>query len=101
MQVIGLAEVFFRWKVHRHFFNRGSKSRNKVAVGEPAAGSFSDDTQKTKPIPGGCGLDPSKLRLAGETQTVLSLFLGLLSVLPRDLPFFGRLRTAPTTCRDG
>ena len=27
-------------KVHRHFFNRGSKSRNKVAVGEPAAGSF-------------------------------------------------------------
>jgi hypothetical protein len=30
-------------KVHRYFFNRGSKSRNKVAVGEPAAGSFSDD----------------------------------------------------------
>jgi hypothetical protein len=27
-------------EVHRHFFNRGSKSRNKVAVGEPAAGSF-------------------------------------------------------------
>ena len=30
-------------EVHRYFFNRGSKSRNKVAVGEPAAGSFSDD----------------------------------------------------------
>lgn len=29
-------------KVHRYLFNRGSKSRNKVAVGEPAAGSFSD-----------------------------------------------------------
>jgi hypothetical protein len=28
------------WKVNRYFFNRGSKSRNKVAVGEPAAGSF-------------------------------------------------------------
>ena len=27
-------------EVHRYFFNRGSKSRNKVAVGEPAAGSF-------------------------------------------------------------
>jgi hypothetical protein len=37
-------------KVHRYFFNRGSKSRNKVAVGEPAAGSFSDD-QKTKQNP--------------------------------------------------
>jgi hypothetical protein len=33
-------------KVHRYFFNRGSKSRNKVAVGEPAAGSFSDDQKK-------------------------------------------------------
>ena len=38
-------------KVHRYFFNRGSKSRNKVAVGEPAAGSFSDDQNtKTKPV---------------------------------------------------
>lgn len=37
-------------KVHRYFFNRGSKSRNKVAVGEPAAGSFSDDqNNKTQP----------------------------------------------------
>lgn len=35
-------------KVHRYFFNRGSKSRNKVAVGEPAAGSFSDDQKNTK-----------------------------------------------------
>lgn len=34
-------------KVHRYFFNRGSKSRNKVAVGEPAAGSFSDDQKTT------------------------------------------------------
>ena len=33
-------------KVHRHFFNRGSKSRNKVAVGEPAAGSFFRSKQK-------------------------------------------------------
>jgi len=39
-------------KVHRYFFNRGSKSRNKVAVGEPAAGSFSDDqNHKTKQNP--------------------------------------------------
>ena len=39
-------------KVHRYFFNRGSKSRNKVAVGEPAAGSFSDDqTKKQNPNP--------------------------------------------------
>ena len=29
-------------EVHRYFFNRGSKSRNKVAVGEPAAGSFTE-----------------------------------------------------------
>jgi hypothetical protein len=35
-------------KVHRYFFNRGSKSRNKVAVGEPAAGSFSDDQKNKK-----------------------------------------------------
>jgi hypothetical protein len=35
-------------KVHRYFFNRGSKSRNKVAVGEPAAGSFSDDQKQNK-----------------------------------------------------
>lgn len=34
-----------RPKVHRYFFNRGSKSRNKVAVGEPAAGSFSESQQ--------------------------------------------------------
>ena len=39
-------------KVHRHFFNRGSKSRNKVAVGEPAAGSFSDIQKKTPKILG-------------------------------------------------
>jgi hypothetical protein len=38
-------------KVHRYFFNRGSKSRNKVAVGEPAAGSFSDDQKKNKKTP--------------------------------------------------
>lgn len=42
--MIGQAGVFSCPKVHRYFFNRGSKSRNKVAVGEPAAGSFSDDT---------------------------------------------------------
>lgn len=37
------------WEDIRHFINRGSKSRNKVAVGEPAAGSFSDDNlKKTK-----------------------------------------------------
>lgn len=36
-------------KVHRYFFNRGSKSRNKVAVGEPAAGSFSDDQKHNNP----------------------------------------------------
>ena len=42
-------------KVHRYFFNRGSKSRNKVAVGEPAAGSFSDDQNtKTKPVSKKC-----------------------------------------------
>ena len=34
-------------EVHRYFFNRGSKSRNKVAVGEPAAGSFTEK-MKTK-----------------------------------------------------
>lgn len=38
--MIGLARVFSCRKVHRYFFIRGSKSRNKVAVGEPAAGSF-------------------------------------------------------------
>jgi hypothetical protein len=54
-------------KVHRYFFNRGSKSRNKVAVGEPAAGSFSDDqkNKKTKPRirahPRGAIKTPSKL----------------------------------------
>jgi len=42
MQVIGQADACICSKVHRHFFNRGSKSRNKVAVGEPAAGSFLD-----------------------------------------------------------
>jgi len=39
IQMIGL-ETLCLWEVHRYFFNRGSKSRNKVAVGEPAAGSF-------------------------------------------------------------
>lgn len=38
--MIGPAAFYVCWKVHRYFFNRGSKSRNKVAVGEPAAGSF-------------------------------------------------------------
>jgi hypothetical protein len=47
IQMIGL-EASCLWEVHRYFFNRGSKSRNKVAVGEPAAGSFfRNDFKKT------------------------------------------------------
>lgn len=37
IQVVGLA---LRREDNRYLINRGSKSRNKVAVGEPAAGSF-------------------------------------------------------------
>ena len=47
MQVIGQADACICSEVHRHFFNRGSKSRNKVAVGEPAAGSFLDHPKNT------------------------------------------------------
>jgi hypothetical protein len=39
IQMIGLLAAR-PGEVHRYFFSRGSKSRNKVAVGEPAAGSF-------------------------------------------------------------
>ncbi len=41
-------------KVHRYFFNRGSKSRNKVAVGEPAAGSFFRWKKPTNQQPNVC-----------------------------------------------
>ena len=37
IQVVGLA---FSREDNRYLIIRGSKSRNKVAVGEPAAGSF-------------------------------------------------------------
>lgn len=37
IQVVGLAS---RREDNRYLIIRGSKSRNKVAVGEPAAGSF-------------------------------------------------------------
>lgn len=37
IQVVGLASCR---EDNRYLINRGSKSRNKVAVGEPAAGSF-------------------------------------------------------------
>lgn len=37
IQVVGLA---LRREDNRYLIIRGSKSRNKVAVGEPAAGSF-------------------------------------------------------------
>lgn len=48
IQVIGPMNLWFVVEVHRYFFNRGSKSRNKVAVGEPAAGSFTDLNKNKK-----------------------------------------------------
>jgi hypothetical protein len=52
IQVIGQTSLACP-KVHRYFSNRGSKSRNKVAVGEPAAGSFyrKTTTKQNKPNP--------------------------------------------------
>lgn len=44
IQVVGLASCR---EDNRYLINRGSKSRNKVAVGEPAAGSFFRCFQKT------------------------------------------------------
>lgn len=78
IQVVGLAS---RREDNRYLINRGSKSRNKVAVGEPAAGSFFRCFQTLKP----------EERSSERSLTQKNL------ILPLDLV----LSTAPTTCRDG
>lgn len=80
IQVVGLAS---RREDNRYLIIRGSKSRNKVAVGEPAAGSFF----RCNPIP----------KTRGRTHLVCVSHTNNLFYFAARL----RLITAPTTCRDG
>lgn len=82
IQVVGLASCR---EDNRYLIIRGSKSRNKVAVGEPAAGSFFRcyPNLKTRGV---------RDSLSPPSHTNL-----LINILPLD----PALSTAPTTCRDG
>lgn len=86
IQVVGLASCR---EDNRYLINRGSKSRNKVAVGEPAAGSFFRCFQKTLKNP------RSNNYYCSLTKPNLYHFAA------RHLLLFLVLITAPTTCRDG
>jgi hypothetical protein len=41
-----LSRVLLLWKFDRTTLSRGSKSRNKVSVGEPAEGSLPSENKK-------------------------------------------------------
>jgi hypothetical protein len=92
IQVVGLASCR---EDNRYLIIRGSKSRNKVAVGEPAAGSFF----RCNPIP---------IKTEGSRQSARSNPRATKKAWPSHshkiyFIFAARLRlsTAPTTCRDG
>ena len=83
IQVVGLALCR---EDNRYLIIRGSKSRNKVAVGEPAAGSFF-----RCPIP----KPPRAAPFSGAASHPTNI---------KNYYIFAarlRLSTAPTTCRDG
>lgn len=89
IQVVGLASCR---EDNRYLIIRGSKSRNKVAVGEPAAGSFFR-----------CPI-PKNLEECAQQRTLShSKQFYFLPLDPLCLLFWARgvLSTAPTTCRDG
>ena len=90
IQVVGPASCR---EDNRYLIIRGSKSRNKVAVGEPAAGSFFRCPIPKNPEGG------THPRALSHTQKTILLFAArppLSSQRGR-----GVLSTAPTTCRDG
>ena len=82
IQVVGLAPCR---EDNRYLIIRGSKSRNKVAVGEPAAGSFFRCPKIPKTNRGW------RFNVSASHKQIQIYFFAAQP----------RLSTAPTTCRDG